>query len=118
MKLRILDDSIRYRLSRGEVDSIGEGAAVSSSTSFPGGGQLTYALLPSDQSGVSAEYADSRIVVRVPRKDGSIWAQSEDVALVDGDVDGLHVLIEKDFHCLDPREGDDQSDLFPHPDQN
>ena len=117
MKLRILDDSIRYRLSRSEVDSIGEGQGVSSSTSFPGGGLLTYMFSPSDQLKVSASFDNNIIMVRIPGPDGSKWAHNEEVALVDGEIDGLHILIEKDFHCLDPREGEDQSDLFPHPDQ-
>ena len=117
MKLRILDDSVRYRLSRSEVDGVGEGQEVRSSTRFPGGGQLTYVLSPSEQAEVSAEFEDRTIMVRIPRADGLKWARSDEVALVDREVSGLRILIEKDFHCLDPREGDDQSDLFPHPDQ-
>ena len=30
-----------------------------------------------------------------------------------GDV--LSILVEKDFACLAPREGEDESDMFPHP---
>ena len=26
------------------------------------------------------------------------------------------ILVEKDFQCLAPREGEDESDMFPHPD--
>ena len=28
----------------------------------------------------------------------------------------LAILVEKDFACLAPREGEDESDMFPHPD--
>jgi len=27
----------------------------------------------------------------------------------------MQVLVEKDFTCIDPRAGDDQSDLFANP---
>ena len=33
--------------------------------------------------------------------------------LDDGGV--LNILVEKDFACLAPREGEDESDMFPHP---
>ena len=69
MKLRILDDSIRYRLSRSEVDSIGEGQGVSSSTSFPGGGLLTYMLAPSDLLKVSGSFDIIFSMVRIPGPD-------------------------------------------------
>ena len=33
--------------------------------------------------------------------------------LVDGDK--LRVIVEKDFACLTPRDGEDESDMYPHP---
>jgi hypothetical protein len=27
----------------------------------------------------------------------------------------LRILVEKDFACLAPREGEDESDMFPNP---
>jgi hypothetical protein len=36
MKLRILDDSIRLRLDRDEVEHLGAGGAVEGATRFPG----------------------------------------------------------------------------------
>jgi hypothetical protein len=27
----------------------------------------------------------------------------------------LSILVEKDFACLSPREGEDEMELFPHP---
>jgi hypothetical protein len=27
----------------------------------------------------------------------------------------LGILVEKDFACLAPREGEDESDMYPHP---
>ncbi len=31
------------------------------------------------------------------------------------DGDSLKILVEKDFACLAPREGEDESDMYPHP---
>ena len=36
-----------------------------------------------------------------------------ELALEDGD--SLKILVEKDFACLVAREGEDESDMFPHP---
>ena len=36
-----------------------------------------------------------------------------DEALDDGD--SLKILVEKDFACLAPREGEDETDMYPHP---
>ena len=49
------------------------------------------------------------------------WADSEQVSIeaVQTIDDGseLKILVEKDFACLTPREGEDESDLFPHPEE-
>ena len=48
------------------------------------------------------------------------WAESENVSIASEQLldDGgqLKILVEKDFACLAPREGEDESDMFPHPD--
>ena len=47
------------------------------------------------------------------------WALTEQVSM-EGEQfldDGgkLTILVEKDFTCLAPREGEDESDMFPNP---
>ena len=37
------------------------------------------------------------------------------VAVIEADLDGLFVLIEKDFACTQPRPREDESDMFPNP---
>jgi hypothetical protein len=57
--------------------------------------------------------------VRLPESLVLSWAATEQVsmageqALDEGRV--LQILVEKDFACLAPREGEDESDMFPHP---
>jgi hypothetical protein len=47
------------------------------------------------------------------------WASTEQVSIAaDESLDGgdfLKILVEKDFACLAPRDGEDEADMFPHP---
>ena len=67
------------------------------------------------------DYKDNRISISVPTEILTIWANSNEVSLLyelSLDHDNvLKLLIEKDFACLTPREDEDESDLFPHPEQ-
>ena len=121
MKLRLLDDTIRMRLSRSEVLAADQAGVVEGRTRFPNGSVFCFALeaLP-DGSVASAEYAGDRLVVRLPASEVSAWAKDDTAVSLTGDLalpDGapLQVLVEKDFQCLAPREGEDQSDLFSNP---
>lgn len=110
MKLRILDDAIRLRLDRSEVDAIGAGDPVIACTRFPDGTTFGYELHPGETTGAS--FADGIMKVIVARDEADRWA-SDDTAVSIRGVQGL--LIEKDFECLDPREGESQANRFPNP---
>ena len=120
MKLRIRDNSIRIRLTQTEVDQLSKQGLVSATTAFPGGGRFGYALESSPAS-VTAEafFAASTITVRVPESDVLAWSSSSQVSMSGSlqldDGQTLELLVEKDFACLAPREGEDESDMFPHP---
>ena len=118
MKLRIVDDSLRLRLTRSEVALIERGVPVESRTHFPGGQALTYSLVVADIDRVSASFATASIEVKLPRSVALHWAAGNDVSLhgeqpLDHGV--LRILVEKDFTCVEPREGEDQTDLYPNP---
>jgi hypothetical protein len=121
MKLRLLDDSIRLRLSRSEVVAASERGFVESQTRFADGSVFTYALEASqDGSGASAAYHRDRMVVKLPAGEISAWANDDDAVSLRGEVrlaDGapLKVLVEKDFKCRVPQGEEDQSDLFQNP---
>ena len=119
MKLRIQDDAIRFRLTRSEADRLGNGLAVESVCRFPGGRVLTYALTPSNGATIEARFEADRIDIALPRSRTIEWARSDAVALPDDEPtsreDAPTVLVEKDFTCVEPRAGEDQSDLFPNP---
>lgn len=120
MKLRIRDNSVRLRLTRTEVDQLRDNGVVSATTAFPGGREFRYAVESSPANvNPGAFLSDSTVTVRLPEATVRAWANSEQVSISgeqqhnSGEV--LSILVEKDFVCLTPREGEDESDMFPHP---
>ena len=120
MKLRVLDNSIRLRLTRGEVTAIGDDSVVRGRVRFAGNNTFVY-MLESSPTPVKPEahVSNNVLTVRVPQMDIRRWAPSEEISIQSeqllDDGDHLKILVEKDFHCLSPREGEDESDMFPHP---
>jgi len=114
MKLRIRGNSLRLRLSQSEVTALVEDGKVEDAISF-GGPRLVYALhLANDLKEIGATFVESRILVAVPGDRGRRWAESDDVG-IEHDDGTLRILVEKDFACLRPREGEGDEDAFPHP---
>ena len=120
MKLRIRDNSVRLRLTRGEVDTLRDDGLVAARTGFPGGREFQYVLESSPASvNPGAFFSDNAVTVRLPETTVLAWANSEQVSITGDqlldDGDKLSILVEKDFQCLAPREGEDESDMYPHP---
>ncbi|NNC64844.1 MAG: hypothetical protein HKN84_08680 [Gammaproteobacteria bacterium] len=118
MKLRILGSSIRLRLSQSDLTALLGGGAVEDSVLFPTGSVLTYRLESSGGSTAEADYGNDRVVIRFPIVEIERLARPDEVTmraelpLADG---RLELRVEKDFRCLSPREGEDDTDLFPNP---
>lgn len=116
MKLRIRGDSIRLRLTRGEVQDLVAKGAVMETTRLPVGPGFAYQLR-ADASArtVTATFEAGVLGVAVPRAAAEAWAASEEVT-IQGEVpvagSTLTILVEKDFPCLAVRAGEDDSDAF------
>jgi hypothetical protein len=123
MKLRIKGDSIRLRLTKSEVDAIGQGNTVTETTRLPGPNLLQYSLVPTfEVRDLRADFEFGHLLVRVPAQTARGWARSEEVAMqanqpIANEVSSqLFILVEKDFACLKPREvHEDESDMFENP---
>ena len=120
MKLRIRGNTLRLRLTRGEVDQIGAGAEVQETTLFPDGSQLCYRLVTGRQRDALQTSNDvgHTITIEIPRLEASAWAESNEVGLAGEEpfmVGPLAVLIEKDFACITPRDGEEELDTYPNP---
>lgn len=119
MKLRIRGNSVRLRVSRGELSQMAEAGSTEDRARFGPGAELVYRLSVAPAGAVRAELAGSAISVTVPRAEFERWLEPEQVSVeaeqTTGDGASLRILIEKDFACLAPRAGEDESDLFPNP---
>lgn len=122
MKLRIRGDSLRFRLTQGEVASLLAGSKVSELVHFSGGadGTLTYSLKSSAEcTQPAARFAGGEIHVDLPCAAVAHWAAGDDVGIEAaqsvGDGKHLRIIVEKDFRCLQPRPEEDERDHFPHP---
>lgn len=118
MKLRILGNSIRLRLSQSDLGALLDGGAVEDRVVFPAGHVLIYRLESSSGEFAEADYDNDRVLIRFPVTEIQRWSQPDEVtlqALLPLDDGQLELLVEKDFRCLSPRDGEDDLDLFPNP---
>jgi hypothetical protein len=118
MKLRIKGNTVRLRLTRSEVTTVGEGGRVQEITLFGPQSQFCYTLEAVDATQLEAEYSNNTLTVRVPRVMAHDWATTELVGLSTeqkiAENVSLQLIIEKDFACLSPR-GEEETDTFEHP---
>jgi hypothetical protein len=118
MKLRIRGNSVRVRLTKSEVDTFSSEGYLEEQTSFING-TLTYALQCYDGEHMNATIFGNKVTMQIPDAMAKEWAASNKVGfeynqpLPDGSV--LHLLLEKDFKCLDESISEDQSDSYDNP---
>ncbi|MGH8170396.1 MAG: DUF7009 family protein [Steroidobacteraceae bacterium] len=119
MKLRIKGDSLRLRLSQGEMRSLAERGETEDEVDFPGGAVLRYRLrVDKKLNEISASYTQNLIEVLVPKPLSERWCATDLVTLSASQplaAGELRIVLEKDWACLAPRESEDESDNFPHP---
>lgn len=117
MKIRIRGNSVRLRLSKGEVATFGEQGYIEEKTNF-GNAVMTYALKTTTHCDMTADFADGKITVYLPDTKAKEWVETQKVgydANMDlGDGNELYLLLEKDFQCLD-NSIEDQSDNYENP---
>jgi hypothetical protein len=119
MKLRIRGNSVRLRVSQPEVNALAEHGCTEDRARFAPGAELTYRLAAAPGGTVRAAFTASTIEISIPKPELDRWlAPSEVTIRAEQPIGGgerLTILVEKDFECLEPREGEDASDLFPNP---
>lgn len=118
MKLRIRGNSLRLRLTRTELAELaGTGTVVNQVQLgvFPDCA-LVYRMELSDEAiKPVVVFRNSQICVSLPSVQAREWARSESVGIYSEESWGLKLIVEKDFKCLDPRIGEDESDAFENP---
>ena len=120
MKLRVRDSSIRLRLTRSEVELVCTDGLVRGRVLFDGRNSFDYVLESSPATvKPEAHISNNVLTVRIPEAEILSWANSDEVSISASQIldggDQLSILVEKDFACLAPREGEDETDMYPHP---
>jgi hypothetical protein len=119
MKLRIKGASLRLRLTQGEVRALAEQGRVEEHVPFAANAELIYRLTrDASAAKISATFSANVVEIRVPERLANEWCTNNEVALAHTQpvpLGALQITLEKDFACLAPRTGEDESDNFPHP---
>jgi len=117
MKIRFKGNSIRLRLTQSDVKNWAADGVIKEVTSFGNKNSLGYQLMMSEESQISASFNDDIISIDIPFTIAQEWCESEQISMESSIAnDGtLNILIEKDFVCLTPKAGEDESDMYPNP---
>lgn len=117
MKLRIRGNNIRLRLTKSEVDRFAAGHLIEEIVDlFPM--PFAYSLNARETVKIEATFDGGSLAVVVPEHQVQEWASGDAVGMETDDDAEVRVLIEKDFSCVKPRKGEDESDMFTNPDSS
>ena len=116
MKLRTTHNSIRIRIRKSEIEELKAEGQVVERIRFPLGTVLRFALqIDEQEEGVTAALEDNFLKLSIPKNEALTWINSNQVGIEKHipvpEGEELHLLIEKDFPCLD-RPEEDKSDTF------
>jgi hypothetical protein len=120
MKLRLQNDSLRLRLKKSEVARLVRDGRLEEGVQFTEGApKLTYVLETVEtEEAPHARFEKNTVTVRLSAHAARRWAEGEEIAVEEhqpiSDGHCLHLLIEKDFACLDGTD-EQNADTFPHP---
>lgn len=118
MKIRIKGNSVRYRLTRPEVENFCRNGYLEEVTEFPSG-HFKYALrAKTDIDQLQADFVGNTITMFLPDSEKEKWFHSELVgyknSIHTSDGSSMALMLEKDFVCLDNTE-EDQTQNYPNP---
>ena len=118
MKIRIKGNSIRYRLTKTEVEAFCSIGYVAERTKF-NTNVFTYELKAiSGISQLEANFTNNTVTLYLPENQKHNWHKNTKVGFENKmstpTGEELYLLVEKDFVCLDVRD-EDESDNYPNP---
>ena len=112
MKIRIKGNSLRYRLTKRDVELFSKNGYIEEAIDF-GNHMLIYALQQNKLNNLSVIFENNKITLLMPKGMASEWELTDRVGF-EYQYNNLFLLVEKDFKCLD-NVGEDQSDNYPNP---
>jgi hypothetical protein len=118
MKLRIKGNSLRLRISQPEMNSLLREGEIEDTIHFgpAADAKLTYALRHADaHEDICLDYQPQRVTISLSTAAATRWARSnEEVGIYGDSIQGVALIVEKDFACLDSEDPQD-ADAFPNP---
>jgi hypothetical protein len=118
MKIRIKDNSIRYRLTKSEVKQLCTAHLLASSTQFVTGVFHYQIIVKENIDALDASFANNTITLFFPMQEALVWFDSDRITyentVATSEGNSLKLLLEKDFVCLD-HSTEDQSDNYQNP---
>jgi hypothetical protein len=122
MKLRMKNNSVRLRLTQTETARFAETGRIEETIEFgPEPHQkFIYAIeTDSEIEAMQAFIENNRIILLMPKTQAETWTGTAQIGVENeqriGGEKSLRLLVGKDFSCLEPREGEDEKDAYPHP---
>jgi hypothetical protein len=112
MKIRIKGNSIRYRLTKSDVEHFAREGYIEEIVEF-GLQSLRYALKRDAGHDLAADFEHNKITIYMPEAMAAEWTSTDRVGFEKCDA-RIYLLVEKDFKCLD-NVAEDQSDHYPNP---
>jgi len=112
MKIRIKDNSVRFRLTRSEVAELGTSGILTQVTEFASN-IFKYSVMVKDVEELLADFVDNNIILYMPKSMVDALVNTGKVGF-SGQAGAVKLLIEKDFVCIDNTD-EDQSDQYPNP---
>ena len=116
MKLRTTHNSIRIRIRKSELALLEQKQVVEESIRFPNGVLFKFILkIDTTVSELTASLVNNDLVLSMPQQSAKNWINTNEVGIESyinlSSEEQLHLLIEKDFPCLD-RPNENKSDTF------
>lgn len=117
MKIRIRGNSVRYRLTRDEVEHLCREKSIEERINFSKL-DLIYEVKVADTEQLDVHFSDNRITLKISDSLIENWETNNRVGfshtLVTSNGKTIDILLEKDFTCLEDR-GEDESNNYPNP---
>jgi hypothetical protein len=118
MKIRIKDNSIRFRLTKSEVHKLCTDGALHAQTEFANNTFFYAVKVVPQTADLTASYDNNCVTLYFAEAEALTWIESDRITYKCAQIlpngSSLSMLLEKDFVCLDHSD-EDQSDNFPNP---
>ena len=120
MKVRILGNSIRFRLKQSEEKKFQQDGEIIEVTAFGGEpfDKLFFVLKKGIAENYAVHYHENTITIEVPPAVCTEWTNTNlmgfEETIDTGKGEAIKILVEKDFKCLDGSDVEN-ADAFPNP---